>query len=224
MVSLKRVPYNIIKIFCDNVTHMSHVIRGTIMRYRVFNDLDLEVIYVNEQLLKGRSLTKIAVEEYGYKSESSLRKRLTKGNLYKRIGQQFIKQVDLDTNKNNTDVRQNVRQDVINIESNKPIEIIDVTTSSEGRHIMIDDRVEGLLENYDILMKMIKEYKALGMQSVNDNGLVINLPVDKGEARVTFRINGTVYEEFQRFVEANKQFRVKELVSAALQEFINKYK
>lgn len=196
------------------------------MRYRVFNNLDLEVIYVNEQLLKGRSLTKIAVEDYGYKSESSLRKRLTKGNLYKRVGQQFVKQhqVDLDTNKNNTDVRQNVRQDLISIENNNSTEIIDVTTSPEGRHIIMDDRVEGLLENYDILMKMIKEYKSLGMQDINDNRLVIELPADNEESRITFRINKTVYEEFKEFAECHKQFKVKELVSAALQEFVNKYK
>lgn len=196
------------------------------MRYRVFNDLDLEVIYVNEQLLKGRSLTKIAVEDYGYKSESSLRKRLTKANLYKRVGQQFVKQhqLDLDTKKNNIAVRQDVRQDVLNREIDKPIEIIDVTASFEGRHIMMDDRVEGLLENYDILMKMIKEYKSLGMHGFNDNRLVIELPADKEEARVTFRINNTVYEEFKEFAKCNKQFRVKELVSAALQEFVNKYK
>lgn len=205
------------------------------MMDRVFNDLDSEVIYVNEQLLKGRSLTKIAVEDYGYKSESSLRKRLTKGNLYKRVGQQFIKQCQtkLDRNDNKKEenvVIQNVGQDVTGIENTSVLGDREfngncgMIMSSSVTPSVIDDRFEGLLSNYDVLMKMIEEYKALGMQGINDNRLVINLPGDKEEARVTFRIDGTVYEEFQRFVEAHKQFRIKELVSAALQEFVNKYK
>lgn len=219
------VIYNISKIFSDIVIHKSHVIRGIIIMGRVFNDLYSEVIYVNEQLLKGRSLTKIAIEDYGYKSESSLRKRLTKGNLYKRVGQKFVNEdeLGLDINENNIDVRQDVRQDVISIEEKESTEIFDVTMSSEVRHIIIDNRVEELLENYDVLMNIINEYKTLN-KKVGKQKLIIELPADNEEARITFRINKTVYEEFKEFAECNKQFRVKELVSAALQEFVNKYK
>lgn len=203
------------------------------MGYRIFNELDTEVIYVNEQLLKGRSLTKIAGEDYGYKSESSLRKKLTRGSLYKRVGQQFINQCQtkLDENeKEDNVVIQNGRQDVIRVEKPSVLEkrefkeMSDVVTSPSVTPSVIDDRFEGLLSNYDILMKMIEEYKSVGMQEIKDNRLVIELPVENEEARITFRINGTVYDEFKRFVKEHKQFKVKELVSAALQEFINKYK
>lgn len=205
------------------------------MGYRIFDDLEIEVIYVNEQLLKGRPLTKIAIEDYGYKSESSLRKRLTRGNLYKRVGQQFIKQCQTKLHRNYNEkeedgVIQNVRQDVTSIDNPSILEKSECTVMSNMimspsvTPSIIDDRFEGLLSNYDILMKMIEEYKSLGMQGVNDNRLVIELPADKEEARVTFRINNTVYNEFKEFAETHKQFRVKELVSAALQEFVNKYK
>ena len=205
------------------------------MGYRVFDDLDTEVIYINEQLLKGRSLTKIASEEYGYKSESSLRKRLTRGNLYKRVGQQFIKQCQTKLDKNDNkkediDVIQSVRQDDTSIGNPSIVEkiecekISDMDMSYSVTPIVIDDRFEGLLSNYDILMKMIEEYKSLGMKDVNNNRLVIELPEDKEGDRVTFRINRIVYKEFQKFADDHKQFKVKELVSAALQEFVNKYK
>lgn len=205
------------------------------MGYRIFDNLDTEVIYVNEQLLKGRSLTKIASEDYGYKSESSLRKRLTRGNSYKRVGQQFIKQCQtkLDRNENKKEddvVIQNVGQDVTSIknasflENREFKEMSDVVMSPSVTPSVVDDRFEGLLSNYDILMKMIEEYKSLGVKGVNNNRLVIELPKEDEEARITFRINGAVYEEFQKFAEAHKQFKVKELVSAALQEFVNKYK
>ncbi len=205
------------------------------MGYRIFDNLDIEVIYVNEQLLNGRSLTKIASEDYGYKSESSLRKRLTRGNLYKRVGQQFIKQCQTKLNENENEkeddvVIQNGRQDVTSIENpsvleNRELEeMSDVVMSPSVTPSVVDDRFEGLLSNYDILMKMIEEYKSVGMQEIKDNRLVIELPVENEEARATFRINGTVYDEFKTFVKEHKQFKVKELVSAALQEFVNKYK
>ena len=205
------------------------------MGYRIFNELDKEVIYVNEQLLNGRSLTKIASEDYGYKSESSLRKRLTRGNLYKRVGQQFIKQCQtkLDENENekeNNIVIQSVGQDVTSIENPSVLknrefkEMSDVVMSPSVTPSVVDDRFEGLLSNYDILMKMIEEYKSLGMQGINDNRLVIDLPGGAADERITFRINGIVYKEFKEFAKNHKQFKVKELVSAALQEFVNKYK
>lgn len=205
------------------------------MGYRIFDDLEIEVLYVNEQLLKGRSLTKIASEDYGYKSESSLRKRLTRDNLYKRVGQQFIKQcqtkLDISYNEKEEDVViQNVRQNVTSVDNPSVLEKSECTVMSNMimshsvTPSIVDDRFESLLSNYDILMKMIEEYKSLGRQGVNDNRLVIELPADKEEARVTFRINNTVYNEFKEFAETHKQFRVKELVSAALQEFVNKYK
>lgn len=206
------------------------------MGYRIFNDLYKEVIYVNEQLLNGRSLTKIASEDYGYKSESSLRKRLTRGNLYKRVGQQFIKQCQTKLNENENEkeddvVIQNGRQDVTSIENPSVLEnrefkeMSSMIMSPSVTPSVVDDRFEELLSNYDVLMKMIEEYKSLGMQGVNNNNrLVIELPAENKEARKTFRINGTVYKEFEDFAEDHKQFKVKELVSAALQEFINKYK
>lgn len=190
------------------------------MEYRVFENLDLEIEYINIELAKGRSITKIAREDYGYQSESSLRKRLTKGNLYKRVGQQFIKI------NNKTEVRQDVRQDVTMIDNSKVecgTELIEVKNSAMGTPNIFEDKYKGLLDNYDVLIQMIDEYKKSGIAVKGNSNLVIELPQEEEEARVTFRINGTVYEEFQEFVKSHKQFKVKELVSAALKEFVEKY-
>lgn len=194
------------------------------MEYRVFENLDREIEYVNIELVKGRSISKIAIEDYGYKNESSLRKRLTKGNIYKRVGQQFVKSDDSKI------VRQDVRQNVVSIEENNVrggidiIETVDVTKSAKVTSDVFEKKYKGLVENYDVLIKMIEEYKKSGIEAVKGNsGLVIELPPEEEEARVTFRINGAIYKEFQDFVKANKQFKVKELVSAALKEFVEKY-
>lgn len=194
------------------------------MEYRVFNNLDIEVEYVNQELAKGRSISKIAVEDYGYKSESSLRKKLTKGNTYKRVGQQFVKIDESDK------VRPYSRHSVTDIENSnvsegtQRIEVIEVTKSPDVIPDVFEEKYKGLAENYNVLIQMIEDYKKAGIDAIkNDGGLVIELPPETKEARVTFRINGTIYEEFKAFVKDNKQFKVKELISAALQEFINKY-
>ena len=202
------------------------------MGYRIFENLNIEVTYVNQELLKGRSLTKIALEDYGYKNESSLRKRLTKGGIYKRVGQQFIRQkLDIDTSKDESDnIRQDGRQVVTDTETTRVkdgtelIEVVDMTRSQGVTYDVFEEKYKGLAENYNVLMKMIEDYKKAGIDAIKrDGGLVIELPPEEEEARVTFRINGTVYEEFKAFVKANKQFKVKELVSAALMEFVNRY-
>ena len=45
------------------------LIGGRKMEYRVFENLDREIEYVNIELVKGRSISKIAIEDYGYKNE-----------------------------------------------------------------------------------------------------------------------------------------------------------
>ena len=214
----------------DSVTYKMEDI---IMGYRIFENLNIEVTYVNQELLKGRSLTKIALEDYGYKNESSLRKRLTKGGIYKRVGQQFIRhKLDIDTSKDESDkVRPYSRHSVTDdgntkiSDSTEIIEVVDVTKSLDVTLEVFEEKYKGLAENYNVLMQMIQDYKKAGIEAIkNDGDLVIELPPETKEARVTFRINGTIYEEFKEFVTENNQFNVKEIISAALQECSNNYK
>ena len=123
------------------------LIGGRKMEYRVFENLDREIEYVNIELVKGRSISKIAIEDYGYKNESSLRKRLTKGNIYKRVGQQFVKSDDSKV------VRQAVRQNVVSIEENNVgggmdiIETVGVTKSAEVTFDVFEEKYKGCKEN-----------------------------------------------------------------------------
>lgn len=198
---------------------------------RNFGKLDEEVIYINLELEKGRSITSIALEDYGYKNESSLRKKLTKNNIYKRVGNKFTKQnEDILQNREIINEDNNVRQSVrhyvtpvlreVIVEENKPV----VTTSQNVTDIIKDSDYAGLISNYEIIMRMVEDYKNSGIYDDSRKKIIINLPLDTEEERITFRINKTVYNEFQEFAKENKQFKIKELVSAALKEFIDKYR
>lgn len=207
------------------------------MDIRTFTDISVEVSYINNELSNGRSISKIALEDYGYKNESSLRKKLTKNNQYKRVGNEFIKQDFVEQNIKEKaikevvveDVGQTVRHNVTTVNFNEveakseyentPI----VTMSQTVTDMIAESEYNGLIKNYDTIMNMVEDYKKLGVKE-NNKHLVIELPPDIEEARVTFRINKSIYDEFQIFVSENKQFKVKELVSAALKEFIDRYK
>lgn len=170
--------------------------------------------YINAQLELGRNLTKIAKEDFNV-NESTIRKKLTKDNIYKRIGNQYVRQshTQCDTDKNNID------------KSPKDTNLISHTQSQDVTNNIQNKKYTELLDNYDVLMQMIEDYKnAKEYGSAVFSHLIVELPIEhQKDFRVTLRINDTVYKEFKKFADANKQFTLKELVSQALKEFIDKY-
>ncbi|WP_052302937.1 hypothetical protein, partial [Clostridium butyricum] len=161
-------------------------------------------------------------------NESTLRKRLTGKKLYKRIGNKYVRQCQTidDKNQNSNeinDVRQSVRQDVTDGNSTQ------IINETKAQSIMVspsdNEKFLGLISNYELIMKMLDNYKNNEDSFNKSNGLVVELPVEKKkDFRVTLRLNDVIYEEFKEFADRNKQFTVKELVSQALKEFIQKYK
>lgn len=192
--------------------------------------LDELADYVNEQLKSGRNLTKIAKEDFGV-NESTIRKRLTKDNMYKRTGNEYVRQCQTNEDEKGElhNVRQSGRQVVTHTNTeqlNGNIKIISQTASQSVTRSIDNKKYNNLIDNYDIIMQMIEDYKkAKEHGSSSFNGLVVELPAEKKkDFRVTLRVNDVIYEAFKEFADANKQFTVKELVSQALKEFIDKYK
>ena len=104
------------------------------------------------------------------------------------------------------------------------VEIISQTTSATVTELKMMEQYKGLFSKYDVLMEMIHQYEVTRSANVT-NGLVIELPHEvKSDTRVTFRVNDTVYKEFKKFLEHHKQFTVKEIISQAMLDMINKYK
>ena len=190
-------------------------------------ELDDLAKYINLQLEKGRNFTEVAAEDFSC-NESTLRKRLTSKKLYKRIGNKYVRQGqtadDDGKNINNINyVRQSVRHDV----TDKNMTQIISETKSQNITISPSDNEKflGLVSNYELIMQMLEDYKKSKDSFNKLNGLVVELPVKKKkDFRITLRLNDVIYEEFKEFADKNKQFTVKELVSQALKEFINKYK
>lgn len=196
------------------------------MDYKSMELSDL-VEYINLQLSAGRNFTEIAQNDFSC-NESTLRKRLTGKKLYKRVGNKYVRQCQTydDNNKNIepiNNVRHSVRQDVTNGNDK------DLIAETEVRNIFISkndsEKLLGLINNYELIINMLDEYKISKDNIYGSNGLVVELPTErKKDFRITLRLNDVIYEEFKEFADKNKQFTVKELVSQALKEFIEKYK
>lgn len=185
------------------------------------------VEYINLQLSAGKNFTEIAQNDFSC-NESTLRKRLTGKKLYKRVGNKYMRQCQIsdDNNKNIesiNNVRHSVRQDV----TDKNTTQIVSETKSQSITISQSDNEKflGLISNYELIMKMLDDYKKNNDKFDKFNGLVVELPAEKKkDFRITLRLNDVIYEEFKEFADRNKQFTIKELVSQALKEFIEKYK
>lgn len=175
------------------------------------------VAIINSELKKNDkiSVNKI-IDKIGLKQST------VKGKLRK-AGYIFNAEIRQYVIEDKSDVRQGVT--VSKIEPLEVVEVIEQTQSQNVTDIAVSEKYSGLFTKYDVLMKMVEEYEMTGSQNVTRNILTIELPHEtKADTRATFRINDTVYKKFKEFSEANKQFTVKELVSQALLEFMDKYK
>lgn len=210
---------------------MCHKGGGDRMKYKQLSKEAL-VEYINVQLSKGRNFTEIARTDFEV-AESTIRKYITRNGEYKRVGDRYIQggqSVTKSASSSRQYVTETVTPEIVNDERHfvtecmtTEIEKVAVTTVNKNNsEIIIDNKYKGLITHYDILMRMAEEY--VRKNNKLENQLVVKLPKEnRKDLRVTFRINETVYNQFKEFVEKNDDFTVKELVSQALLEFIEKY-
>lgn len=166
-------------------------------------------LYINQELEKDKSLISIA-SELGV-NESSIRKKLTT-NGYKRINNQYV-----------------LKDDTCNQECNTPKENKEITNNITNvfNNTEFKDNMLFLHNEIDILKNIIEQFKQDDKSNTNvielREGIKINLP-EANIKRTTIRINESVWDMFNQFVEDNKPFDKHDLMGMALLEYINKYK
>lgn len=166
-------------------------------------------LYINQELEKNKSLISIASELEV--NESSIRKKLTT-NGYKRINNQYV-----------------LKDDICNQECNTPKENKEITNNITNvfNNTEFKDNMLFLHNEIDILKNIIEKFKQDDKSNTNvielREGIKINLP-EANIKRTTIRINESVWDMFNQFVEENKPFDKHDLTGMALLEYINKYK
>lgn len=185
--------------------------RGDFMLWNELKKYKIEdiALYINQELEKNKSLISIASELEV--NESSIRKKLTT-NGYKRINNQYV-----------------LKDDICNQECNTPKENKEITNNITNvfSNTEFKDNMLFLHNEIDILKNIIEKFKQDDKSNTNvielREGIKINLP-EANIKRTTIRINESVWDMFNQFVEENKPFDKHDLMGMALLEYINKYK
>lgn len=150
--------------------------------------------YVNSQLSLGRHMKDIEINDFKV-NERVITKRLNRKG-YKKIDNQFVL----------TNV---IKKDNKNIKSKfieKYNENIDI------------QKINELIELLKPLKKLIQEHNK------NINNKEIKIKNITNVKQKLFKIDTNVLISWEEFVKNHKQYKVQNLISLALEEFINKYK
>lgn len=169
-------------------------------------------LYINEKLIKYGNLKAIA--DILEVNESTIRKKLN-SNGYKRINNQFVLNDDMCNQECNTHKITNKNKEITS-------NVTNVFNNTEFK-----DNMLFLHNEIDILKNIIEQFKQddksnTGVIELRE-GIKISLP-EASIKRTTIRINETIWNRFNQFVEDNKPFDKHDLMGMALLEYMNKYK
>lgn len=187
------------------------------------NNIEEVVVYLNNELSKGRTQKEIEINDFKV-NERVIAKRLTSRG-YKKIDNQYIKYDDSNTRVIKTDKNKNDNSCTKVIEDNR--KEYDESNTLVINQKEIQNKLIGLAQNYDKILKIIQEYdqKYDAQYDKEYEGIVIELPIEtKTDFRATVRVNNVIWEQFGEFANNHKEFTKRDLISMALKEYMEKYK
>lgn len=161
--------------------------------------------YVNSELLRGKSVTTIG-KELGL-NESTIRKRLN-NNGYKRVGNQFIPNVDVTSNITKIEsVKNESKENKVIVEENK-------LKKSELKLVEnIDlEKLNLLLKNVDKLLKLIP-----------NNDITSNITLRDGDNRtISIRADNGLYNAIKERAKRDN-IGISEIINRALEDYLKNY-
>lgn len=184
------------------------------------NNIEEVVIYLNSELSKGRTQKDIEINDFKVNERVIAKRLISRG--YKKIDNQYIK-----TNESSIKAINNTTLSECD-DSNTKVISNSYKEYDKSNTIVIDkkeiqSKIIGLAENYDKILKIIEQYDK--KYDKEYDGIIVELPVETiKDFRTSIRVNNVVWEQFNEFVNNNKEFTKRDLISMALKEFIEKHK
>lgn len=128
-----------------------------------------------------------------------------------------VQKVTVENNKSISDVTHK-GNNVSNTDVARVDKVTDIINKSD---VEIKETIIDIVNNYDVLKEMIELHKC--NTSVIKQQIVID--VEESESKLTtLRVNRKELELFNKFCDANKQYKKIDLISQALKEFRERYK
>lgn len=170
------------------------------------------VEYVNKELSSGRSMVDIETNDFGV-NDRVIVKRLTRRG-YKRVGNEFTRDITKVIQKDN---KSNVKG------SKEELVVREKTVIQKHNKRIEEDKLNELVELIEPIKEMLQEYNR--SKNIVDVNLVELKPKAVLEVKQKlFKIDVDVLEQWEEFVSKHKEYKVQQLISLALEEFIQKYK
>lgn len=169
-----------------------------------------QIEFINEQLEKEKTLTNICKEiNIG---RSTLRDRFKKnGYEFSKSQNKYISMIEIVETKDNKTTFKTV-----------------TSNSSKGVVATNYDNLNEILSNFKEMNNKLNEvYKWYELQSSRDVVATDKLQIDDFEENIvvrSYKIYENIQKEFAIFCEKNKKYRVQDIISQALKEFMEKYK
>lgn len=170
---------------------------------------------INKELDKGLSLNKIS-ENLKIPS-SSIRTKL-KDYRYNKGKNKYI----LKDNTTTTQINYNDKTSYTNISKELKTQINYNTNTNDLTEENIKDLLE-LIKMKSELKLLIKENKKHKVNDIIENKLKDNIKVTHNAKQRMIRVDKEVLKEWDNFISENKDFKVQDLYSLALKEFLFKY-
>lgn len=187
------------------------------------NNIGEVVVYLNNELAKGRTQKEIEINDFKVNERVIAKRLISRG--YRKIDNQYIKYDNsntgvIKTNKNKYDNNHTVviRDDKLEYDNSNTL----VINQKE-----IQNKLIGLAQNYDKILKVIQEYdsKYDAQYDKEYAGIVVELPIEtKADFRATIRVNNIIWDNFSNFVNNHKEFTKRDLISMALKEYMENHK
>ena len=177
-------------------------------------NLSIEEIvdYINNELKLGRSMKDIEINDFKVNDRVIVKRLNRKG--YKRVGNEFIKTITNDIQKDNKVILNKKKK----INFNRKTEVIQKYNKDINELKLLE-----LIELLEPIKSLIEDYER------NKNIIEVNSIELKPKAitkvkQKLFKIDVDILEQWEEFVLNHKEFKVQQLISLALEEFIEKYK
>ncbi|KEI02882.1 hypothetical protein G8T76_10750 [Clostridium botulinum C/D] len=194
------------------------------MNRKEFDSLDRmqQIEYINKELGSGKSLTELS-EKINI-SRSTIRKR------FKKLGYEFNQELNkYICDKHNIDITHKTESDR-NMQGDKSnLDMVHMTSLREDTSIdsvgdkhNIDITLEKLNDNADKILRMLDWWENRDSKINIDLSKLNNF--NKETKHRSFNVNAAILNEFTDFCNSHREYTQVDLLSAALLEFIKKYK
>ena len=186
-----------------------------------FNDLDVmeQIEYINKSLLEGNTLTNIC-KSIGI-GRSTIRDR------FKKVSYEYNKSI----NQYESIVEIIEAETIAPAEANEPIkeDIKPVIQQSSNLVVGTDNEIlTSLINNYDDMNNKLNEmYNWYKLQSSNKVVQTEKFKVDDFEGDIvvrSYKLYEPIQREFLEFCKKNNKYKVQDILSQALKEFLEKYR